>query len=61
MKETIRQKLERSLSRMIKRRNQLQKHIDEYKADDDFENAMKCDIKKNTFDLVIGDLRNILK
>ena len=44
-----------------KRIEMLEKSIKEYKENNDFENAMKCDIKRSTFQLIADDLRKELQ
>lgn len=60
MKHTLRQRIENMYCRISDRIEMLQKYINEYKESGDFENAMKCDIKKRTFKLIEEDLRKEL-
>jgi hypothetical protein len=48
MKEKLRENIERMRMDMVNRIEQLYKHIEDYKQAADFENAMKCDIKRST-------------
>lgn len=61
MKQTLRDRIEDMLCRIVGRVEMLQKSINEYKEDGDFENAMKCDIKMRTFKLIEEDLRKELQ
>lgn len=61
MKETLRENIERMRMDMVNRIEQLYKHIEEYKKAEDFENAMKCDIKRSTLLVVLGRLDEALK
>lgn len=61
MKETLRENIERMRMDMVNRIEQLYNHIEEYKKSEDFENAMKCDIKRSTLLVVLGRLDEALK
>lgn len=61
MKQNLRERLENMLCRICGRIEMLEKNIKEYKENNDFENAMKCDIKRSTFQLVADDLRKELQ
>jgi hypothetical protein len=61
MKETLRENIERMRMDMVNQIEQLYKHIEEYKQAEDFENAMKCDIKRNALLVVLGRLDEALK
>lgn len=61
MKQTLRERMENMLCRIVGRVEMLQKNINEYKEAGDFENAMKCDIKMRTFKLIEEDLRKELQ
>lgn len=61
MKQTLRERMENMLCRIVGRVEMLQKSINEYKETGDFESAMKCDIKMRTFKLIEEDLRNELQ
>jgi hypothetical protein len=61
MKQTLRVRIQNMLCRIVGRVEVLQKHINEYKEVNDFENAMKCDIKMRTFKLIEEALRDELK
>ena len=60
MKETLRKRLEDEISRIDARCNQLNQHCTEYKEDNDFENAMKCDIKCRQLKMVSQSLKKLL-
>jgi ribosomal protein S15P/S13E len=45
MKQTLGERLRDEIIRIDERCNQLRKHCSEYKEGNDFENAMKCQIK----------------
>jgi DNA-binding FrmR family transcriptional regulator len=61
MKQTLRERMENILCRIVGRIEILQKIINEYKECGDFENAIKCDIKMRTFKLIEEDLRKELQ
>ena len=61
MKETLRQNIERMKVDMTSRIEQLHKNIEEYKQTGDYENAMKCDLKRNTLLVVLERLNEALK
>ena len=61
MKETLREKIERMRLDMVNQIEQLYNHVAEYKATDDYENAMKCDIKRRQLIMVLGSLDEALK
>ena len=61
MKQTLRERMENMLCRIVGRVEMLQKSINEYKEAGDFENAMKYDIKMRTFKLIEDDLRKELQ
>jgi len=46
---------------MVDRIEQLSKNIEVYKQAEDFENAMKCDIKRNTLLVTLERLDEALK
>ena len=60
MKETLRQHIERMRADLVIRLDHLNNSVKEYKEADDFENAMKCDIKisqlKVVFDRIVEAL-----
>jgi len=60
MKETLRKRLEDEISRIDARCKQLNRHFTEYKEDNDFENAMKCDIKWRQLKMVSQSLKKLL-
>ena len=47
--------------RLIARIDQLEKHIAEYKEVEDYENAMKCDIKRRQLEMVKNELNTELR
>ena len=61
MKETLRERMENMLCRITGRTEMLKRSIKGYIAEEDYENAMKCDIKYQTLRLVEEDLRNQLQ
>jgi hypothetical protein len=61
MKTSLRERLENMLCRLVGRVEMLDKSIKEYKEDNDFDNAMKCDIKRSSFQLIVNDLRKELQ
>ena len=61
MKETLQQKIEGLLQDAIKRRDQLNENVLLYKNEDNWEGAMKCDIKSKQFDIFIKRLEDALK
>jgi hypothetical protein len=61
MKETLRENIERMRMDMVNRIEQLYNHVAEYKTAEDFENAMKCDIKRQQLIMVLGRLDEALK
>lgn len=61
MKESLRENVEQMRMDMVNRIEQLYKYVEEYKQANDFENAMKCDIKRNQLFMVLGRLDQILK
>jgi len=61
MKETLRERIEKMRMDIVNRIEQLYNHIEEYKKVDDFDNAMKCDIKRSTLLVVLARLDQALK
>lgn len=61
MKTSLRERIERMRMDMVNRIEQLHKHIEEYKSVDDFQNAMKCDIKVSQLIIVLEGLEEALK
>jgi|TARA_R110000796_G_scaffold57253_2_gene132167 hypothetical protein len=61
MKETLRKRLQSEIDRMDARCNQLMKNISEYKEENDFESAMKNDIKWRQLKMVSQHLKKLLK
>ena len=60
MKETLRKRLEDEIIRIDTRCEQLRKNILEYKEDNDYENAMKNDIKYRQLKMVSQSLTKLL-
>ena len=60
MKETLRERLENEISRIDARCEQLRKNILEYKEDNDYENAMKEDIKWRQLKMVSQSFQKLL-
>ena len=60
MKPTLREKMIEMLERLNSRIKQLEQHIEEYKENNMFEDAMKCDIKRSQLLLVESDIRKQL-
>jgi hypothetical protein len=60
MKETLRKRLEGEISMIDARCKQLNKYCTEYKEYNDFENAMKCDIKWRQLKMVSQSLKKLL-
>jgi hypothetical protein len=60
MKETLRERLENEISRIDARCEQLRKNILEYKEDNDYENAMKSDIKWRQLKMVLQSFQKLL-
>tara|TARA_R110000772_G_scaffold176698_1_gene288365 strand:+ start:128 stop:313 length:186 start_codon:yes stop_codon:yes gene_type:complete len=61
MKETLRKRLQSEIDRMDARCNQLMKNISEYKEENDFESAMKNDIKWRQLKMVSQHLKKLLE
>jgi len=60
MKETLRKRLEDEISRIDARCIQLLEHIEAYKKNNAFEEAMKNDIKWRQLKMVSQSLKNLL-
>ena len=60
MKQTLRTELENMLSKIERRIAMLEENIASYKIEDNFEGAMKNQIKMNTLILIKEDLQVIL-
>mgnify|MGYP003637233061 FL=1 len=60
MKESLRSRLLSRIEDMQIRAIQLNKHIKEYKEDNDYENAMKCDIKYRQLKMIIQELNKLV-
>ena len=60
MKQTLRERLETEINRIDARCKQLNNSCSQYKEDNDFENAMKCDIKWRQLKMVSQNLKKLL-
>ena len=60
MKQTLRERLETEINRIDARCKQLNNYCSQYKEDNDFENAMKCDIKWRQLKMVSQNLKKLL-
>jgi len=60
MKESLRSRLLSRIEDMKIRAIQLNRHIKEYKEDNDYENAMKCDIKYRQLKMIIQELNKLV-
>ena len=60
MKETLRKRLEDEISRIDARCKQLLEHIEDYKKNNAFEEAMKNDIKYRQLAMVSQSLKKLL-
>jgi len=60
MKESLREKLIRRIEDMQQRVIQLRKNTMQYKENNDFENAMKNDIKYRQLQLVVQELNKLI-
>lgn len=60
MKKTLRDKLISEITKIDERCEQLRKNIAEYKEDNNFEDAMKNDIKYRQLKIVSQQLKKIL-
>jgi len=60
MKETLRKRLEKEIGKIDGRCEQLLKNLKEYKEDNDFENAIKTDVKWRQLKMVSQNLKKLL-
>lgn len=58
--KTFREKIVTLRMDMVNRIEKLNTHVAEYKSAEDFENAMKCDIKRQQLIMVLGHLDEAL-
>jgi hypothetical protein len=58
--EKLKEKLLNRIEDMQIRAIQLNKYIKEYKEDNDYENAMKCDIKYRQLKMIIQELNKLV-
>ena len=56
----LKEKLLNRIEDMQVRAIQLNKYIKEYKEDNDYENAMKCDIKYRQLKMIIQELNKLI-
>jgi hypothetical protein len=56
----LKEKLLNTIEDMQIRAIQLNKYIKEYKEDNDYENAMKCDIKYRQLKMIIQELNKLV-
>jgi len=61
MKKTLRQNIERIQTDLIDRIEQLKKHIEEYKQENNFESAMKCDIRLKQLEIILKRINEALE
>ena len=60
MKTILKQKVDDMIERIEHRISQLNKHIDEYKNENRIDEAVKSDIKRKTFELILTDLKSFV-
>ena len=56
MKQTLRKRIEALRDTLLERIKQLEQHMEEYKRVDNFEGAMKCDIKRRELSMMAHEL-----
>lgn len=61
IEKSFRERIEEIRMDMVNRIEQLSKNIEVYKQAEDFENAMKCDIKRSTLLVTLERLDEALK
>lgn len=61
MEKSLKDKLIIRIEDMQRRAIQLKRHTSEYKEANDFENAMKCDIKYRQLNLIVQELSKLIK
>ena len=61
IEKSFRERIEEIRMDMVDRIEQLSKNIEVYKQAEDFENAMKCDIKRSTLLVTLERLDEVLK
>lgn len=61
MKETLKENIERMRMDIVNRIDQPYNRIKEYEKSENFESAMKCDIKRRTLLVVLGRLDEALE
>ena len=61
IEKSFRERIEDIRMDMVDRIEQLSKNIEVYKQAEDFENAMKCDIKRSTLLVTLERLDEVLK
>jgi len=60
MKKSLYERMLAMRERLIAKIRQLKKNIDEYKESEDYENAMKCDIKRKQLEMIERELNKEL-
>jgi len=60
MKETLRQKLMQTRTKLSNRSFQLEQHIREYKMENKFEDAMKNQIKLDMIKIFLNEVNSLL-
>jgi cell division protein FtsB len=60
MATTLRKQLDLEIERIDERTRQLEEFISLYKDNNDYESAMKCDIKRRQLGLVSENLKKII-
>lgn len=61
MKETLHRRINSMIDRLDKRIKQLDNHIEEYKFENNFEDAMKNKIKRDQLEMVWLELKKALE
>jgi len=61
MEKLLREKIEEMRMDIVNRIEQLYTNMQEYKIENNFEAAMKCDIKRDQLIVVLGRLDEVLK
>ena len=61
MKETLHRRINSMIDRLDKRIKQLNNHIEEYKFENNFEDAMKNKIKRDQLEMVWLELKRALE
>jgi cell shape-determining protein MreC len=61
MKETLYEKVQNLKKDLVEKQKRLEENITTYKENEDWENAMKCDIKRYQYVLFIIEIDKLLK